>query len=67
MLLIAVHILNISGDMTTPGVSVKTFVDHIECGTTYDNSEVDYSTIALYFKDKLQSDLTYKVKQMKAD
>ncbi|KAG5573165.1 hypothetical protein H5410_062931 [Solanum commersonii] len=49
-------LLLISGDLTTPGVSVKTLVDHIECGTTYDNSLVDYSTIALYFKDKLQSD-----------
>jgi len=49
-------LLLISGDLTTPGVSVKTLVDHIECGTAYDNSLVDYSTIALYFKDKLQSD-----------
>ncbi|KAH0751615.1 hypothetical protein KY285_004763 [Solanum tuberosum] len=60
-------LLLISGDLTTPGVSVKTLVDHIECGTTYDNSLVDYSTIALYFKDKLQSDPKYKVKEMKAD
>ncbi|KAK6786010.1 hypothetical protein RDI58_014535 [Solanum bulbocastanum] len=41
--------------------------NHIECGTTYDNSLVDYSTITLYFKDKLQSDPKYKVKEMKAD
>ncbi|KAH0697521.1 hypothetical protein KY290_015391 [Solanum tuberosum] len=47
-------LLLIFGDLTTPGVSVKTLVDHIECGTAYDNSLVDYSTIALYFKDKLQ-------------
>ncbi|WMV47088.1 hypothetical protein MTR67_040473 [Solanum verrucosum] len=60
-------LLLISGDLTTPGVSVKTLVDHIECGTAYDNSLVDYSTIALYFKDKLQSDPKYKVKEMKAD
>ncbi|KAH0641025.1 hypothetical protein KY290_036391 [Solanum tuberosum] len=60
-------LLLISGDLTTPGVSVKTLVDHIECGTTYDNSLVDYSTIALYFKDKLQSDPKYKVKEMNAD
>ena len=39
-------LLLIFGDMTTPGVSVKTLVDHIECGTSYDNSAVDYSTIA---------------------
>ncbi|KAK6784092.1 hypothetical protein RDI58_017546 [Solanum bulbocastanum] len=49
-------LLLISENLTTPGVSVKTRVDHIECGTTYDNSLVDYSTIALYFKEKLQSD-----------
>ncbi|WMV29381.1 hypothetical protein MTR67_022766 [Solanum verrucosum] len=48
-------------------LSVKTLVDHIECGTAYDNSLVDYSTIALYFKDKLQTDPKYKVKEMKAD
>ena len=60
-------LLLISGDMINPGVSVKTLVDHIECGKSYDNSAVDYSTITLYFKDKLQSDPTYKVKQMKAD
>ncbi|KAK6803370.1 hypothetical protein RDI58_001154 [Solanum bulbocastanum] len=60
-------LLLISGDLTTLGVSVKTLVDHIECGTTYDYSLVDYSTIALYFKDKLQSDPKYKVKEMKAD
>ncbi|KAK6777863.1 hypothetical protein RDI58_024581 [Solanum bulbocastanum] len=41
--------------------------DHIDCGTAYDNSLVDYSTIALYFKDKLQSDPKYKVKELKAD
>ena len=33
-------LLLISGDMTTPGVSVITLVEHIECGTTYDNSVV---------------------------
>ncbi|WMV10242.1 hypothetical protein MTR67_003627 [Solanum verrucosum] len=60
-------LLLISGDLTTPGVSVKTLVDHIECGIAYDNSLVDYLTIALYFKDKLQSDPKYKVKEMKAD
>ncbi|XP_049391435.1 uncharacterized protein LOC125855773 [Solanum stenotomum] len=60
-------LLLISGDLTTPGVSVKTLVDHIECGISYDNSLVDYSTIALYFKNKLQSDPKYKVKEMKAD
>ncbi|XP_015064661.1 uncharacterized protein LOC107009853 [Solanum pennellii] len=32
-----------------------------------DMTTLGYSTIALYFKDKLQSDPTYKVKQMKAD
>ncbi|KAG5585738.1 hypothetical protein H5410_046172, partial [Solanum commersonii] len=60
-------LLLISWDLTTPGVSAKTLLDHRECGTSYDNSLVDYSTIALYFKDKLQSDPKYKVKEMKAD
>ncbi|KAH0633122.1 hypothetical protein KY284_035908 [Solanum tuberosum] len=60
-------LLLISWDLTTPGVSVKTLLDHRECGTAYDNSLVDYSTIALYFKDKLQSDPKYKVKEMKVD
>ncbi|WMV49217.1 hypothetical protein MTR67_042602 [Solanum verrucosum] len=53
-------LLFIYGDLTTPGVSVKTLVDHTECGTTYGNSLVDYSTIALYFKEKLQSNPKYK-------
>ncbi|KAH0782156.1 hypothetical protein KY290_001754 [Solanum tuberosum] len=57
-------LLLISGDMTTPDVSVKTLVDHLECGTTYDNSLVDYSIIALYFKDKLQNDPKYKAMKL---
>ncbi|KAH0714855.1 hypothetical protein KY284_007760 [Solanum tuberosum] len=55
------------GDLNTHGVSVKTLVDHIECGIAYDNSLVDYSTIVQYFTDKLQSDPKYKVKEMKVD
>ncbi|KAH0672505.1 hypothetical protein KY290_024739 [Solanum tuberosum] len=45
-------LLLISGDLTTPGVSVKTLVDHIECETAYDNSLVDYSTIPFEAKCK---------------
>jgi len=33
-------------DQTTSEVNVKILVDHIECGTTYDNSLIDYITIA---------------------
>ncbi|KAG5575977.1 hypothetical protein H5410_056111 [Solanum commersonii] len=57
----------ISRDLNTHGVSVKTLVDHIECGIAYDNSLVNYSIIAQYFTDKLQSDPKYKVKEMKVD
>ncbi|KAG5620774.1 hypothetical protein H5410_005992 [Solanum commersonii] len=61
------YIYLIYGDLTTPGVSVKTLVDHIECGIAYDNSLMDYSTIAQYSEEKLLSDPKYKFKEMKAD
>ncbi|KAG5615930.1 hypothetical protein H5410_015754 [Solanum commersonii] len=60
-------VCQISVDLTTLGVSVKTLVDHIECGTIYDNSLIDYTIITQYLKEKLQSDRKYKVKEMNAD
>ncbi|KAM3216732.1 hypothetical protein P3L10_026173 [Capsicum annuum] len=44
-------------DDTTPGASVKTLVDHIEPHLiAYDNNVIYYTTIALYFKKKIQND-----------
>ncbi|XP_070011262.1 uncharacterized protein [Nicotiana sylvestris] len=37
------------------------------CDTSFDNSTVDYHTIAQYFKRKLQDDPKYKVREMMAD
>ncbi|KAK6802871.1 hypothetical protein RDI58_000655 [Solanum bulbocastanum] len=54
-----------SRDLATHRASVKTLVDHIECEKTYETFLIDYTTITQYFKEKLQSDLKYKVKEIK--
>lgn len=61
-------LLLIYEDYTTPGASVKTLVDRIETHLiAYDNNVIDYITIALYSKKKIQNDPKYKVKDMKDD
>ncbi|XP_075111725.1 uncharacterized protein LOC142181933 [Nicotiana tabacum] len=49
------------------GVTVKTLESKHNCGTAYDNSIVDFNTIAYYFKGKLQDNPKYKVREMVLD
>ncbi|XP_075097998.1 uncharacterized protein LOC107771449 [Nicotiana tabacum] len=49
------------------GVTIKTLESEHICGTAYDNSNVDFNTIAHYFKRKLQDNLKYKVREMVLD
>ncbi|XP_070014344.1 uncharacterized protein [Nicotiana sylvestris] len=49
------------------GYRVKTLDPKHDCNTAFDNSRVEYSTIAYYFKKKLQDNPKYKVKEMRAD
>lgn len=60
-------VCHISVDGHSPGVRIKTLRSEHKCDTSYDNSRVDYSTIAHYFKRKLQDNPKYKVKEMRAD
>nr|XP_009758264.1 PREDICTED: uncharacterized protein LOC104210973 [Nicotiana sylvestris] len=57
----------IFGDGNLPGVRIKTLNPEHACGEVFDNSRVDYHTIALYFKKKLQDNPMYKIKEMRAD
>nr|XP_016457233.1 PREDICTED: uncharacterized protein LOC107781105 [Nicotiana tabacum] len=54
-------------DGDCPGVRVNTLNPNHNCFIAYDNSIVDYFTIAHYFKRKLQDNPKYKVKEMRAD
>ncbi|XP_070034423.1 uncharacterized protein [Nicotiana tomentosiformis] len=54
-------------DLRRVGVTVKTLESEHICGTAYDNSNVDFNTIAHYFKRKLQDNLKYKVREMVLD
>nr|XP_016494825.1 PREDICTED: uncharacterized protein LOC107814016 [Nicotiana tabacum] len=49
------------------GCRVKTLNPRHDCNPAFDNGRVEYSTIAYYFKKKLQDNLKYKVKEMRAD
>ncbi|XP_019237885.1 PREDICTED: uncharacterized protein LOC109218021 [Nicotiana attenuata] len=49
------------------GCRVKTLNSRHDCNPAFDNSRVEYSTIAYYFKKKLQDNPKYKVKEMRAD
>nr|XP_016503785.1 PREDICTED: uncharacterized protein LOC107821841 [Nicotiana tabacum] len=57
----------ISKDGDCPRVRVKTLNPNHNCFIAYDNSTIDYFTIAYYFKRKLQDNPKYKVKEMRAD
>ncbi|XP_019248438.1 PREDICTED: uncharacterized protein LOC109227695 [Nicotiana attenuata] len=46
-------------------VTVKTLESEHNCGTAYDNSTVDFNTIAHYFKGKLQDNPKYKCRRAK--
>ncbi|XP_059302149.1 uncharacterized protein LOC132054104 [Lycium ferocissimum] len=54
-------------DGNCPEVRIKTLNIEHNCFIAYDNSRVDYYTIAHYFKKKLQNNPKYKVKDMRAD
>ncbi|XP_019264320.1 PREDICTED: uncharacterized protein LOC109241948 [Nicotiana attenuata] len=58
---------HISEEKGSPGVKIKTLNLEHECGPSYDNSRVDYTTIAHYFKKKLQDIPKFKVKEMRTD
>ncbi|XP_019250957.1 PREDICTED: uncharacterized protein LOC109229862 [Nicotiana attenuata] len=49
------------------GVKIKTLSSEHDCGTAFDNKTVDFSTIAQYFKKKLQDNPKYKVREMILD
>nr|XP_016487881.1 PREDICTED: uncharacterized protein LOC107807940 [Nicotiana tabacum] len=49
------------------GVKIKTLNTEHSCGVAYDNNTVDFSTIAQYFKLKLQDNPKSKVKEMIAN
>ncbi|XP_019244492.1 PREDICTED: uncharacterized protein LOC109224366 [Nicotiana attenuata] len=57
----------ISVEKGNEGCRVKTLDPTHDCNPTFDNSRVEYSTIAYYFKKKLQDNPKYKVKEMRAD
>ncbi|XP_070005952.1 uncharacterized protein [Nicotiana sylvestris] len=48
-------------------VTVKTLESEHNCGIAYDNSIIDFNTIAHYFKEKLQDNPKYKVREMVLD
>nr|XP_016442509.1 PREDICTED: uncharacterized protein LOC107767910 [Nicotiana tabacum] len=52
-------------DGDCPGVRVKTLNPNHNCFIAYDNSTINYFTIAHYFKRKLQDNPKYKVKEMR--
>nr|XP_009779792.1 PREDICTED: uncharacterized protein LOC104228936 [Nicotiana sylvestris] len=57
----------ISIEKGNEGCRVKTLNPIHDCNPAFDNSRVEYNTIAYYFKKKLQDNPKYKVKAMRAD
>ncbi|KAG5606415.1 hypothetical protein H5410_027907, partial [Solanum commersonii] len=49
------------------GVSVKTLKGEHKCDDPCGNYKVSATTIAFYFKEKLQANLKYKIKKMRVD
>ncbi|XP_019248779.1 PREDICTED: uncharacterized protein LOC109228049 [Nicotiana attenuata] len=60
-------VCHISEEKGSPRVKIKTLNPKHECGPSYDNSRVDHTTIAHYFKKKLQDNPKFKVKEMRTD
>nr|XP_016507814.1 PREDICTED: uncharacterized protein LOC107825456 [Nicotiana tabacum] len=65
--IVGCHFLCLISKDGNAGVTVKTLESEHNCGTTYDNSTVDFNTIAHYFKGKLQDNPKYKVREMVLD
>ncbi|XP_070019652.1 uncharacterized protein [Nicotiana sylvestris] len=57
----------ISIEKGNEGCRVKTLDPRHDCNPAFDNNSVKYSTIAYYFKKKLQDNPKYKVREMRAD
>ncbi|KAH0633855.1 hypothetical protein KY284_036641 [Solanum tuberosum] len=49
------------------GVRVKTLKGEHKCDDPCDNYKISATTIAFYFKEKLQANLKYKIKKMRVD
>jgi len=58
----------ISGEKHVAGVRVKTLKgEHNKCNDPCGNYKVSATTIAFYFKEKLQANPKYKIKEMRVD
>ncbi|XP_060179076.1 uncharacterized protein LOC132609216 isoform X2 [Lycium barbarum] len=57
----------ISGEKNVAGVSVKTLKGEHKCEPSFENHSVKANTIAYYFKEKVQGNPKYKIKDMRAD
>uniref|UniRef100_A0A3Q7G1B2 Transposase MuDR plant domain-containing protein n=1 Tax=Solanum lycopersicum TaxID=4081 RepID=A0A3Q7G1B2_SOLLC len=55
----------ISKDGKTEGFKIKTFINKHTCEETFFNARADAVTLAQYFKNKLQNNPKYKVKDMR--
>ncbi|XP_019246531.1 PREDICTED: uncharacterized protein LOC109226193 [Nicotiana attenuata] len=60
-------IVYITPDGDLPGVRVKTLKAKHTCDEAFENSRVDYYTIANYFKKKVQDDPKFKIKEMRVE
>ncbi|XP_075106917.1 uncharacterized protein LOC142179923 [Nicotiana tabacum] len=60
-------VIHITGDGDLPGVRVKTLKAKHTCDEAFDNSRIDYYTIASYFKNKMQDNPKFKVKEMRVE
>uniref|UniRef100_M1DCK3 Transposon MuDR mudrA n=1 Tax=Solanum tuberosum TaxID=4113 RepID=M1DCK3_SOLTU len=57
----------ISRDGKTEGFKIKTFINNHACEEAFFNARADIVTLAQYFKNKLQNNPKYKVKDMKGE
>ncbi|KAH0706388.1 hypothetical protein KY285_010890 [Solanum tuberosum] len=57
----------ISRDGKTEGFKIKTFINKHTCEETFFNARADTVTLAQYFKNKLQNNPKYKVKDMRGE
>uniref|UniRef100_A0A3Q7J9Q9 Transposase MuDR plant domain-containing protein n=1 Tax=Solanum lycopersicum TaxID=4081 RepID=A0A3Q7J9Q9_SOLLC len=57
----------ISKDGKTEGFKIKTFINKHTCEETFFNARADAVTLAQYFKNKLQNNPKYKVKDMRGE
>ena len=57
----------ISKDGKTEGFKIKTFINKHTCEETFFNARADAVTLAQYFKNKLQNNPKYKVKDERRD